>query len=727
MVAVAHAADVTFQCRDGFLMPYLAKDAVKRLLFCAFLSIPAGVHADAVSPRRLVEVADISGPVVSPDGTLVAFRIEQASIERNTYDSAWYVQSLDGDSLPRKVGDGGVPLRDSAGLSLPAVAAWSVDGRSIYYRALLDGKIDIWRASADGSSAMPLTHDAADVRAFSLSVEGSTLSYSVGATRDEVIAAEQAEYERGIHIDENVPTSQNLFRSGYVEGRLATQRLGFWFDRVSLLANVPDRRKAIDLLTGERHDARASGDLSQAEGNLELPKELPAPWKLARDRQYGRIAMLTRVGDGEGLANKPDVQLAVLLPSKAARPIKCEVDLCVGKAISDIQWRPNGEEVVFTVTDPKEGHAQSLFRWSINSGTVHPILYSGGLLNGGERYGRASTGCGLSSAVLVCVTAEADRPPRLERIGIESGDRLVLFDPNKALAMDIAKATPARLIRWKDASGHTFTGRFFAARHTGDEAPPLFVTYYHCFGFLRGGYGDEWPLASLAESGVSALCINAAPYRLNAVERFNQGLSAVESAVDLLASAGEIDRTRIGMGGLSFGTEVTMWTAMNSGLLTAASVTSPLITRTMYLHGSLREEQFFSGLRMAWQLGPAEETPEQWRTLAAEFNLDRIRSPILMQMPEQEYLWALDYAIPLVRNHKADLYAFPHEAHFKFQPRHLFAASDRNLDWFRFWLQDFENNDLRKGGQYEHWRAMQAHQCAAAIADGAALPWYCQS
>src|SRR3546814_10776813 len=102
---------------------------------------------------------------------------------------------------------------DAAGVSLPATAVWSPDGRWIYYRALMDGKIDVWRAASDGSGAEPITLDVADVRGFSLSDDGLTLVYRVRATREEVIEAEQAEYDRGIRIDKMVPIGQGLFRS----------------------------------------------------------------------------------------------------------------------------------------------------------------------------------------------------------------------------------------------------------------------------------------------------------------------------------------------------------------------------------------------------------------------------------------------------------------------------------------------------------------------------------
>src|SRR5690242_6433174 len=176
---------------------------VKKIVISAgVLLVCAGsAHADTISPRRLLEVADLTGPVISPDGGSVAFRLEQASVVRNTFDVFWYVQALDGKSPPRRVADGGVLLHDAAGGSVPGHVVWSPDGRWIYYRALVDGQMAVWRAAVDGSGAESVTHDPADVREFALSADGKTLKYSVGATLAEVIAAEQAEYDRGIHID----------------------------------------------------------------------------------------------------------------------------------------------------------------------------------------------------------------------------------------------------------------------------------------------------------------------------------------------------------------------------------------------------------------------------------------------------------------------------------------------------------------------------------------------
>ena len=689
----------------------LVKSLTKNTLIAAGLLLIAAnlSHAETVSPRRLLEVADLSGPVVSPDGSRVAFRLEQASVERNTYDVFWYAQAMDGTSPPRRVADGGVLLHDIAGVSVPGHAVWSPDGRWIYYSALVNGEIAVWRAAADGSGAQPVTHDPANVREFALSADGKTLKYSVGATRDAVIAAEQAEYDQGIHIDDTVPVGQgNLFRSGNIEGRMQTLRFRSGvpsFDRVPLLAGVPDQWKAVDLETGKTQDLPSSERPPSPPAASDLAAASSSPLKQAMDADTGRTALLTRVGDAKGLLDKPGVELSMLPKASSTRPIKCQAEPCTGKAISAIQWRPHSDEVLFTVTDRHEGQAQSIHRWNVRTGAVEPVTQSTGMLNGGGRY--QSGGCSASSEALVCVAAEADRPPRLERIDLATGDRQVLFDPNAALALDMVKTTPSRLLRWTDAKGQEFTGEFFPARRTGHRPPPLFLTYYVCKGFLRGGVGDEWPLASLAERGISALCIDSAPYRTNAAERYGQGLSAVESAVDLLASKGEIDRTRVGMGGLSFGTEVTLWTVMKSDLLAAASVTSPGTSPNYYLLGSMRGDAFFKSLKEFWQLGAPDETPERWRLISPVANLDKIKAPILMQMPEQEYVMALDYAIPLIRDRRADLYVFPDEPHQKFQPKHKLAAYERNIDWFRFWLQGYEDPNPVKQQQYVHWREMR--------------------
>lgn len=706
MGLLAHGARRARRGHAG-LLKHPVRRGLPCLVLAAMLSVgPVAGHAPVVSPRQLLEVVDFNSPVISPDGSRVAFRVELASIERNTYETVWYVQDMAGDAPPRRVSEGGIPLRESWGLSRPVDVQWSPDGRWIYFRALLDGRIDVWRAAVDGSESMPLTLDPADVRAFTVGADGGYLDYSVGPTRHEVELAELGEYFSGIRIDRSVPIGQGLFRSSLVEGRLSTQRLrDSDVIRHPLLAGSPDAWFRVDLQTGERRSSAASEVPSPAPYDASVAARFGEPWKVAHDPVGKRVALLARVGELAGHRTRPDVELAVLFGGRPHRATKCTHALCVKQSITGLQWRPGTDEIVFTVTDPDRSQAQSVFRWNVGTGAVQPVARATGLLNGGRD---THSPCGISAKALACIAADAGRPPRLVRIDLESGLQGTLFDPNDVLARDM-ESVQVRFVDWKDALGRSFNGVYYPAAHPAGRPPPLFVTYYRCSGFLRGGVGDEWPLASLASVGISALCINAAPTRADAVERYNLGLSAVESAVDMLAGQGEIDRTKVGMGGLSFGSEVTLWTAVNSDVLVAASVSSPPMSPLAYLFLSMHGERFKSRLWNVWQLGSPDETMERWGRISPSFNLEKINIPILMQLPEQEYLHAMDYATPLVLEHRADLYVYPNEAHQKFQPKHKLAAYHRNLDWFRFWLQGVEGGDAARAVQDGRWRAMREH------------------
>jgi len=673
-------------------------------LVLAVVAVPGARDVGAIAPRRLVEVADLSSPVISPDGRHVAFRVEQANIERDTIITTWYVQDVEGAAPPLRVSDGGFAMHAFHGLSSPEVPVWSQDGHWIYYRAMVDGRIDVWRAAVDGSAAEAVTGSSADVRDFALDADGRTLLYSVGPTREQVAAAERAQYDQGVRLDKSVPIGQPLFRSGFIDGRPATQRYrgGKELERAGLLADVEERWFTLDMVTGQQREQPPAA--RQAVAAESMPGQEGGAWERAIDRQRGRIAMLARSGDGQGLYVQPHSELTVRLDPAGRRSTTCQAGECRNKTITDIQWRPGGE-VLFTVTDRDAGSSQSIFRWNVETGSVIPVVQANGLVNGGRDL---LGSCGVSARVMVCVAAEADRPPYLERIELDTGERRTLFEPNAALAIDIAATTPARRLRWTDANGQVFSGYFFPARQRSGAAPPLFVNYYQCSGFVRGGTGDEWPLVSLAAQGIAALCINYAPLPLDAVDRYNQGLSAVRSAIDLLASTGEIDRSRVGMGGLSLGAEVTLWTLVNSDLLSAASVSSPVQTPLTYELRSLYDDTFFPALEKYWQLRAPEATPERWQTLSPVFHLDKVQAPIIMQLPEQEYLQALDYAVPLIKAGLSELYVFPDEAHFKFMPKHRLAVYQRNLDWFKFWLLDQEDPDRSRREQFMRWRLMKA-------------------
>lgn len=638
---------------------------------------------------ELVEVADIAGISASPSGRRVAFRVERPSIERNSYAIDWYVADV-GSGAVRRVGGGGAPI-DGEGEPLAAEpAVWSADERFIVYRALVDGAIGLWRAAADGSGSWPVVVADADVEGLSASPGGRALTYVLGPSRAEIERAERREYDEGILVDGSVDLFQNLYRGGSVNGRMASQRLtGRWYSRAGLLWRIPRQRYSLDLQSLE---TRHIGPVAPPDV---MPLR-PVAGTVLVIEESGRPAARVRREDGRSLIEV----------ERDGTMLACTSADCRDVRVVALAWRPGSDELVFTTQD---GHyRQALHAWDTKRGTVRTVTRTGGLASGSRSETRP---CVLTRASAVCVTAAAVEPPRLEAIDLATGERTVLFDPNAALRQ--REKAGVEQLAWTLGDGREATGTILLPRG-GARNAPLFVTYYYCPGFLRGGTGDEFPLAPLADTGFAVACVNmVATASDDAVERYQTALTSVGTLVRLLSQRGLVDPARVGMGGFSAGSEATMWVAMNSGLLAAAAIASPQYAPSSYWSEARPGRDYAQVLRAFIGLGSPDETPERWQRISPALNTERIEAPLLMQLPESEARAAVELYSRLAGGPTpVELYAFPDEGHVKMQPRHRQAVYRRGLDWFRYWLQDYRDPDPARAAQYRRWDALRVARLA---------------
>ncbi|MBV1687715.1 Atxe2 family lasso peptide isopeptidase [Novosphingobium sp. G106] len=455
-----------------------------------------------------------------------------------------------------------------------------------------------------------------------------------------------------------------------INGRRATQRLsGSWFDRRGLLGESPPRYRVVPAGSAEVRDA--------------LPAEIAA-WAAGAPAAYGekqRIANRDASLIAELTLTGPKAGLSVTLSTEgSSRP--CPPELCRKGRPRGAAWLADSQTLLVTVTDAFK--AQSLFRWDVRQNRSSLLAQGPGLI--GSSRSVAST-CAIAPTLVACVVADPDKPPRIDAIDLKTKSRRTVAAPNATLPGIRAKA-----IEWQTPGGQRFTGQFMAPTQPVTSPPPLFITYYQCRGYLRGGTGDEWPLAALSDAGIAVLCINAVTQedlgrKPDAVADYKLALEGITSIANQLARRGEIDRTRIGMGGLSFGGEVTAWTAMHSDLLKAISLSSVLFEPAYYWFNGAPGRDAHAKLREWWGLGAPAETPDRWKEVSPALNTDRIKAAVLMQLPEQEYRYNLELIAKLSEAQKStEVYIFPDEPHVKFQPRHKLAVYERNLAWFKRWL-----------------------------------------
>ncbi|EJL37545.1 prolyl oligopeptidase family protein [Caulobacter sp. AP07] len=647
----------------------------------------------APTVQDLIELTDLSGPAISPDGAWVAYRGGRADLRGNRYVLSWYVAPLDRPGRPRRVADGGYALWTASGTPVVEAPVWSADSRRLYFRALGEGGVQVWRTGLDSAPPEPVTHDQADVERYAIA--NGRLTYEVGPTRAEIRAAEADDYDNGVLIDETVDPAQSLFGAIDINGRLASQRFsGPWFGRAGRLGARPPQRRAIDLATLSPVDVQdpAAETATSVASHGVLVTQTPG--------EAGQGAIRMTVGNAVTTLEVQDAE---------GRWRTCQLQACRAGRVLAAAWRPGRPEVVFTVRDSDARYA--LWAWAPRSDAARRIAVIDGALGGGG----SRQPCAVGARRAVCVVSEPLAPPRLEAFDLDGRARTVLDAPNADLA------APAGLmverLSWTDDRGQTFLGRLVTAAGAPGRAP-LFIHYYNCDGYLRGGTGDEWPFALIAQAGIAALCVNyptPPSDRQDAVAEYDTAEHGLRAVIDLLDRRGLIDPKRVGMGGLSFGSEVAYWTAMKSDLLAAMSVTSVQLEPTYYWINGFRGRDVHDNLRKVWGLGAPDETPERWKLISPALNTGKIKAAVLMQMPEQEYRPTIELISRLSNTTTPfELHVFANEPHILVQPRHRQAAYVRNIDWFRFWLQGYVDPAPGKADQYRRWKALAARRDGAA-------------
>ena len=624
----------------------------------AFLLVATPALAQT-SPRELVEMTDFSSLHPSPDGRWLLYRRERPSTVTGRIDLAWYLVKTDGSEPPVRIGDGGAASWDGTGLIEPGAAKWARDSSRFYLVARVDGTAGLWTATPGGGTLAPFLLVDSDIERFAVRADGSII-YEVGPSRAEIVRAEERERDTGILIGPRVDLAQTLYRGAIIAGRPASQRLsGNWFDREPLLAR--QERQVWVHVPGTHVDRKASpGEARQL--TSAPPRPLPA---------------LARAG-------------------LAAHSICVDEEPCHQPGHERLWSRAETAEGRLVLTTRDRRMRQRIFLWDPAAPTLRELAASEGTLTGGRD---ERTSCAPSTNALFCVAENAATPPHLLRIDLADGAQQILDQPNK-LPNQPELLTEA--IDWT-VGGSRASGWLVRPKIPGRL--PLFVTYYRCVGYLRGGLGDEWPLRALAASGIAALCINSLPHPGNAPEaRYELGLAVVRAAITELHKRGLVDSTRVGMGGLSFGSEVTMWVAIHSDLLRAASIASVQLEPSYYwFNAGIGRDMFRNNLHHYWNLGPPGSDPVRWRFLSPALNVDKIKVPILMQMPEQEARQSPELIARLTASQMGEAHAFPFASHIKTEPRQKLAVYQRNLDWFRFWLQDYVDPDPEKASQYHRW------------------------
>jgi len=666
-------------------------------------------------PRRitaddLARLRDLDALSVSPNGASFAFLVRQADPVANTYRMAWYVGQFDRDGLTY-LGDGGQmrllthPNGMQTGDVDPGVARWSPDGRWIAYSRKCDNQVQVWASRADGGGQRQLTHHGSDVRDFAWSGDGQHVYFAVGMTRAEVSSREDAREREG-HLLQTFRTLYSAVNPGLPQPLPETT----WTHWV------------VDALGGEERlatQAEQAAFTAIRERQAGDPLEISAALRPPAIAGNGAVAWLER-DDPTQTGTLPAGRVRAAA-APGAEPVVCEDPRCSGQVIRDLWWRGDASEVVFWSMDGPTDLRQSLYAWAPQSGQVRTIF---------SRADQVLNSCQVSQDRIVCLRETSLEPRHVAAIDITTGAVKKVADVNPEFAN--FRLGRAERIEWDSAPDVARMGYppraagivLYPPDYDPSRAYPLFVAPYSAGGFLRGDVGDEHPLLVYAANGFVVLN-SAFPHAIRALVEGDANVivqraydpqfgyphltmlaDTTFAGIDAVVARANIDANRIGIGGVSHGAFVPLYMLQKRDRFAALSVAQ----------GSWQDlEYFFAPLPFPYGEPPRNTFPVQdafWEPIDLRRHLGEVEAPVLFHAAAGELLGMVrlirsmsDARLPF------EAFSFNDETHMKWQPAHRLAIYHRNLDWFRFWLQDLEDPDPAKADQYARWRELRTLQC----------------
>ena len=204
-------------------------------------------------------------------------------------------------------------------------------------------------------------------------------------------------------------------------------------------------------------------------------------------------------------------------------------------------------------------------------------------------------------------------------------------------------------------------------------------------------------------------------------EAFKQDL--VESAVRYLDQEKIIDPARVGLIGFSRGGWYVEYALAHSQIPFRAATVTDNIQGSIVEYFAWHNRVVSSALENMFGGPPYGKSLQNWLDFSISFNLDKINTPLLMEvngygekdnLPHRppDNLAAKEELFGGMNELKkpVELYYYPNEQHQVDHPVARIASLQRNVDWFRFWLQDYRRPAPEDPNQYARWELMRSEQ-----------------
>ena len=319
------------------------------------------------------------------------------------------------------------------------------------------------------------------------------------------------------------------------------------------------------------------------------------------------------------------------------------------------------------------------------------------------------------NAIDVSIKQSLNDPPVLVATDRVTKTSRAILDPNPQLRNIVLGEVS--VFRWKDKTGRDWVaGLYKPPGYSPGQRYPL-VIQTHGFAeneFLPSGAYPPFAAQELAAGGVVVLQVEGC-MTLNTPEEAPCQVEGYEAAVKRLTADGVVDPDRIGIIGFSRTCYHVMEALTTSTVhFTAASITDGI--NAGYLQYVTRVDHDENLIAHTYDaiIGarPFGEGLQQWLKRSPEFNLDKVTTPLQVVALGRSKLFTMwePYAVLRYLNKPVDLIVLAEGTHVLTNPAARMASQGGTVDWFRFWLQGYEDSDPTKAQQYIRWRELRRLQ-----------------
>jgi dipeptidyl aminopeptidase/acylaminoacyl peptidase len=646
----------------------------------------------------MLKLARINEPVLSPDGTQVAFTVQKVDLDKNTKPSQVYVVPV----------LGGAPRQLTTTGDTNERPRWSPDSKQIFFTSNRSGSSQIWVMNADGSNARQITRFAAEAGGILLSPDGKKIVFLSSVYPD--CGADDACNQRKIDEESRSKVKARIYTSllfrhwNQWQGARRQHLMVIDSDGSNLKELTPGPRDVPPFSLGGPDDYAISPDSNEVAFAMNVD---PDPATSTNSDIYvvpiggGDVKKITT---GPGSDNTPLYSpdgkfLAFRSQARAGyesdRWRLMELDRTTGRATSltenldrwvgSVTWSPDSTRLFFTVEDRGRTGLQMI---QVTGGGSRNIIAGASSLDDVQFTSDGRT--------MIYTEVSGSRPTEIYRATSSGGAGVPLTHLNDAILSNAA-LTPLEEM-YADSPDKTRVHAFIVKPpdfSPTKKYPVLFLIH----GGPQGSWGESWTYRWNAQvfAGAGYLVVMPNPRGSTGYgQRYTEDISGdwggkayddIMAVVDSVAALPYADPARMAAAGGSYGGYMIDWMLGHTDRF-KAFVTHDGVFDLRSMAASTEELWF-----VQWEFkGMPWDNPELYSKWSPSSFVKEFKTPTLVIHGEQDYRVPVDQGIQLftalqLQKVPSKLLLFPDEGHWVLKPQNTVLWYSQFLDWIGQWTK----------------------------------------